>query len=301
MMSCITLSSKKRVCRENKPVNFIVPFKKAAKLQSFFDDNFYPIFICGVAGGGNSLLSSLLDQRYLTAGYLNESALAAPAGSVLRMESVASYGALDRYWAAMFIPGNVTDREIHRSAIKLYRKASHYPKPSNFIIDKAPNTHLVRAGRLRNAFARSKFLMVFRDPVSHIEGLRRKWPVFAQADLMEVCNFWETAHHIFLTETSDFAESVRSIAYERLVSHTDAVLDQLAQFCGLQPRIKPKKYRNRPNQPGKGLRNVVNGQVKVAPQASSDIEFCLSALECEMVQQRLFSIYERLIHYADNK
>jgi hypothetical protein len=63
----------------------------------------------------------------------------------------------------------------------------------------------------------------------------------------------------------------------------------------------PKKYKDRPNQPGKGLRNVVNGEVKVAAQVRAKSEFCLTPAECELVQQRLFSIYEQLDRYANSR
>lgn len=268
---------------------------KISKIQNLFDEDFYPIFICGVAGSGTTLLSSLLDQRYENAGLLNESALMAPSGSVLKMNSVASYGSLNRYYEAMPIPDNVSTQEVHASLIKLYRKIACYPKSTNIIIDKAPNVHLVRAKRLREAFASSKFLMIFRDPVSNIEGLRRKWPVFAQAELVEVCNFWESTHKIFLEETRAFFNNdVMILSYEALTNQAEATLEQLAKFCGLQRRAIPKTYPDRPNIPGKGLRNVINGCVEITPPPAARSTLNLSPQECDYIQQRLVFMYDQL-------
>jgi hypothetical protein len=53
-------------------------------------------------------------------------------------------------------------------------------------------------------------------------------------------------------------------------------------------------YADRPNIPGKGLRNVVNGVVKIVPQTDSQSTFYLLPQEADYVQQRLASIYDQL-------
>jgi hypothetical protein len=198
----------------------------------------------------------------------------------------------------MFIPDNVSDKQIRGSLIKHYRRVAVYPKLSNIIIDKAPNLHLVRAKRLRTVWAQSKFLLIFRDPVSSVEGLRRKWPLFAEADLAEVCDFWESVYKIFLEESDAFATDVISLSYEHLTQQTDKVLDQLAQFGGLQLRSIPKLYSDRPNVSGRGLRNVVGGLVEVAPLTDSPSTSALSPQACDYVRQRLVSVYDQLQAHA---
>jgi hypothetical protein len=276
-------------------VRWEVTINRVQRIRKFFDYDFYPLFICGVAGSGTTLLGSLLDQWYENSAYINESALSiAPAGSVLKMNKIAFYSTLSNYYRAIFIPDNISDKQVRRSLIELYRRVVTYPKKSNIIIDKAPTLHLVRAKRLRNAISPSKFLLVVRDPISSVEGLRRKWPLFAQADLIEVCDFWESIHRIFLEETSAFASDVISLSYDDLTRQTEAVLDRIAKSCGLQCRETPKMYTNRPNVPGKGLRNVVNGVVKIVPQTDAQSTFCLSPQETDYIQRRLGPVYDQL-------
>jgi hypothetical protein len=271
------------------------PKKIITRLQRSFDHNFYPIFICGVAGSGTTLLSGLLDQRYQNAGCIHESALAMPSGSALRINSVGSYQALACYYSSMFIANDVPDQAVRASMLKLYRRVAHYPKHSSIIIDKAPNVHLVRTRRLRAAFPRSKFVLIFRDPVSNIEGLRRKWPdVFGQADLADVCDFWESVHKIFLEDTEAFASDVIVVSYSKLTEDADVVLEELAQFCGLQPREKPLTYRDRPNIPGKGLRNVINGEIKVVQNIDSQVTSSLSPEQWNYINNRLLPAYDKL-------
>jgi hypothetical protein len=194
----------------------------------------------------------------------------------------------------MFIPDHISDEQVRNSLIQHYRRVTVYPKLSNIIIDKSPNLHLVRVKRLRNALTRSKFLLIFRDPVNSVEGLRRKWPLFAEAELAEVCDFWESIHRVFLEESSTFTADVISLSYDDLTKETEAVLGRLAEACGLECRQTPKMYADRPNVPGKGLRNVVNGVVKVAPEVKSPSTFCLSPRESDYIRQRLASIYDQL-------
>lgn len=87
-------------------------------LQRNFDNTFYPVFICGVAGSGTTLLCSLLDQQYLNAACLPESALMMPEDSVLKMKSVGSYGSLANYYNHMFIPANIPIRAVRRANLK---------------------------------------------------------------------------------------------------------------------------------------------------------------------------------------
>lgn len=271
-----------------------VTIERIRKVKKLFDNDFCPLFICGVAGSGTTLLGRLLDQRYENAGYINESHLSAPTGSVLKMKKIACYETLSNYYKAMFISDDISDKQIRASLIRHYRRVTVYPKLSNVIIDKAPNLHLVRAKRLRTTWVQSKFLLIYRDPVSSVEGLRRKWPLFAEANLVQVCDFWDAVYKIFLEESRAFATDVISLSYEHLTQQTDNVLDQLAQFAGLQPRRVTKLYSDRPNVSGRGLRNVVGGLVDVAPLTDSPSTSVLSLQECDYVRQRLAPVYNQL-------
>lgn len=271
---------------------------KVAGLQRFIDNDFYPVFVCGVAGSGTTLLLGLLDQRFENAASFKESALVASEGSILKMNSVAFYGSLSAYYSAMFIPDHISNRRVRQETIQLYRNAATYPKQSRVVLDKAPNVHLVRAAKLRKAFPHSKFLLIFRNPAASVEGLRRKWPVFRQATLPEVCDFWESTHQIFLQARQSFATDVLVISYDDFVGRSDEMLKEVAQFCGLRCRSEPVDYPDKPNKPGKGLRNVVNGKIIVAQPSESPSASSLSHEERVAVENRLSHTYAALLQLS---
>lgn len=273
----------------------LISVRKLAGFLKHWDHDFDPLFVCGVAGSGTTLLSGLLDQRYRNAGCLHESALMMSVKSALRVKRVGSYGNLSAYYSGIFIPNSISNGEIRDSILELYRRVTRYPKESRIVIDKAPNVHLVRTPRLKAAFPSSKVLLIFRNPVTNIEGLRRKWPdVFGQADLNEVCDFWQSVHEIFLQDTKDFRLDVMGVSYERLTRYTKEVLDRLARFCKLQPRKRALEYPSKPDLPGKGLRNVVNGQIEIVRESIPPDMWCLSEAECIHINERLMGLHDKL-------
>ena len=260
----------------------------------FQDREFDPIFICGIAGSGTTLLSGLLDQNYCNACCIHESALSVPDNSPLKIGSIASYKTLKNYYENMFIYDMVSTRAVRDSLLNFYCQKTSYPKESIVVFDKAPNVHLVRTGKLKNAFPDSKFLFIFRDPVTSIEGLRRKWPVFREANVEEVCNFWESVHNIFLQDTKKFNSDIRIISYETLTEQTDSILNQLARYCKLDRRNKIKIYNDRSDISGKGLRNVMNGKIKISKNSVSQSSFSLQTREVNFIREKLSPIYNKL-------
>lgn len=276
----------------------VPPLTRLARWIGGRTDSYRPVFVCGVAGSGTTLMVGLLDQHYENACCLHESALAMPEGAALRMQAVGAYGSLEGYRRAMYLDEGVTPDRARSESVALYRAHRRPRARSNIVLDKAPNVHLVRAQILRGAFRESKFLLIYRDPVSNIEGLRRKWAEFREASVEEVCRFWEEVHRRFLDDVAPFLGDVQVVSYETLVEDADAVLETLGGAFDLQRRREPTTYADRPDRPGKGLRNVVNGKIEIsrrqrAPEASS-----LSEGDVARVRERLKATHERLVSQA---
>jgi hypothetical protein len=163
------------------------------------------------------------------------------------------------------------------------------------VLDKAPNSHLVRMKLLHEAFPESRVLLVFRDPVANIEGLRRKWPrLFGGAPIGEVCEFWEQVHLQFEQDVAAFEGQVRWFEYEKLVAEPEAWLEETAAFCGLERRKQPRQYKDKPNEPGKGLRNVSEGVIEIDRSAAAPRSGALSAAEVEQIRSRLSGLHAAL-------
>jgi hypothetical protein len=268
------------------------------RLRSRLDRRFTPIYVCGVAGSGNTLLAGLLHQRYATCAFLRESALRADERSPLRMEKAVTYGTLARFRAALEIPAGATVRAIRDASLRLYRREAEYPKASRFVVDKGPNAHCLRAAWLKRAFPDARFVLIHRDPAANVEGLRRKWPeIFGAAPLEEVCDFWRDLHGRFLADTRPFSRDVLVISYAELVADPEARLREAAWFCGLRARTGRQLLGDLANEPGKGLRNVVGGEIRVVGNADRAARERLPAPERAIVQARLAGTAEALANW----
>jgi hypothetical protein len=84
------------------------------------------------------------------------------------------------------------------------------------------------------------------------------------------------------------------VDYDRLVESKTAVIDRLADFCGLQPLEQPRKLQDRPAKPGKGLRNVVDGRIHVIKNRSAQSWQRMHPEEITYIQERLWPLYTRL-------
>jgi hypothetical protein len=271
-------------------------------LPRLYDRGFVPIYVCGVAGSGNTLLAGLLHQHYRTAGFVRESALSMPSGAPLRIEKVATFGSLASFRAALELPGTASIARVRASSHALYRSVADYPKISRLVVDKGPNVHMVRSRWLHAAFPDARFVMVYRDPVANVEGLRRKWPeVFGRAALEEVCAFWTDLHERFLADTRPFAGAVRILSYQDLVDAPERRLREVARFCGLRRRARPMALEDRPNRPGPALRNVVGGRIHVVTDADEQARRRLSSEERDVIASRTAALYASLRHMEEKR
>ena len=128
--------------------------------------------------------------------------------------------------------------------------------------------------------------------------MRRKWNLFRNTNLSELCDFWETTHRVFLKESEAYSNDIFGISYEQLVSDTENTVKRVADFCDLIPRKSLKKLKDIPNYQTKGLRNVVQGVIQISEQSATS-EFVLNKRECEFVNSRLGPVYQYLNNYFE--
>ena len=214
------------------------------------------------------------------------------------MENTSSYGTLDNYYKNMFLDASVSSQIVYKDILNLYQKKSQYLRQSNLVIDKASMTHLVRSSFLKKAFPQAKFILVFREPIATIEGLRRKWPsIYRSVSVEKVCDFWSEIHHCFLKDTLKFQEEIIFIPYEYLVKETNQCLSKVAHILSLKERKIPKKIPNKENNQGKGLRNVKSGLIKIDKKTLQNPCQSLDNEE-ELISKKLSGLYDLLYEKA---
>ncbi len=268
--------------------------KSIRGLMHLGDDDFEPLFVCGIAGCGNTLLAALLHERYRVGAFADESALRAPFGSPFFLESTVKFASLAQFTDALQIPAEIDQATLRRSLARQYCRESPLPKLGRVVIDKAPNAHLLRSRQLHAAYPEGHFVLVFREPASHIEGLRRKWTLFRNAPLEKLCDFWIILHERFMAESADFRDLVTGISYETLVANTDEVCERVAQWACLEPRAVNLKRQDSENRPGFALRNVRIGQIAIVKDVNRGAISKFTQQELDVIRTKLTPLYEKM-------
>jgi hypothetical protein len=259
------------------------------------DRNFTPVFICGASGSGTSLLGAMLDQQYEVAGYARESVRNVPPSSLLFVRATYEYSSLNDYLAALRFPSNLRIDALREECYKLFRRNVRHPKRNSFLLDKAPNAHLLRSAPLAQAFPSARFILIVRNPITTIEGFRRKWALFQTASIRDLSEFWVSMHASFLNDSSPFASQVFTIDFSELVAEAGGRFEELAAWVGLQKRSAKLRYQDEANKPGRGLRNVVGGEVRLDQKAEADSLARISPEEQQQIKELTWPTYEKIV------
>ena len=263
-------------------------------LKRLSDREFAPVFICGIAGSGTTLITALLDQSYENSLCLRESARLPETDRLLWLNKTYEYHDLDQYRDALNFPKGISVARVRRAVLSTYRRLVEYPRANSVVIDKAPNAHMVRIGKLSEAFPNAKVVMIYRDPLDVIEGLIRKWPQpFAMASLDALCAFYNEIHWEFI-EQSQQIENRLILELDTLKANSEAITREIAAWLGLEERKEIKVYRDRNNTVGKGLRNVVDGKVYVDTKTASRVNERFSAQEQKLIRDLTQEMYKTL-------
>jgi hypothetical protein len=249
------------------------------------NQDYRPIFIAGTTGGGTTVLAMFLRQNVLTAGLVAESALQLPLRSPLRIKPMRSYESIYDYRKAINAPSNYSIINARNDLLTMYR--AHTRHHFTNIIDKGPNVNLVRSEFLHQCFPDSLFILLVRDPVACIEGMRRKWPLFGNAPIEKAIDFYEDIHTKFLEVAEKTKLNAVYVGYNQLVRDSDMTLSTICKYGNLQPGVTDSFYEERPNRQGQGVRNVADGKLKIVQDADQKAYARLNHAEINKVKSRL--------------
>ncbi len=254
---------------------------------------FAPVFVAGAMGSGTSLLALSLGQGFETACVIYESARWISPRSFLHTPNLAAaYPDVAHYIEALGDQRSWSIDEGRRDLLALYRSRATGRGP--VVIDKGPNSNLVRAAFLRRCFPGARFVLIFREPVANIEGYRRKWPMFGNDRLDACIDFHEWIHEEFLRQVQPFAGDVATVEYDAFVEQPDEHLARLGGWLGLVRAGHGRRLKSVPNVEGQGIRNVSGRQIGVVKDATARAQARMPAGESERVRERLALLYARL-------
>jgi hypothetical protein len=194
--------------------------------------------------------------------------------------------------------------QIREDLFELYRSKADVLEPDDAragpmpFVDKGPNTNLVRAGFLAEAFPAGRFVLIFRDPVANIEGFRRKWLTFRHDLLSESIRFWAYVHERFLEQAAAFPDRFVTVEYEALVSDYDRLLLALGPLLEIEPLAESRRIGARVMGKGRGLRGVEDGEIRVIRDANERAYATLSEDEIAQIREVLKPLHERLCDLA---
>ncbi len=249
-------------------------------------------FICCFSGGGSSLLGSLLDQ-HLALDYYGDETTRRLQMSDFATPFVDSLPDLEAYRTLCFTP--FADPQGVRLALLRYYLLRTESVVLRTVVEKSTVVSLTHAGELKHLFARAKFILYYRDPVANIEGLRRKWRLFQNADLEALADFWSACQLRGVEHLTKLPrEDVMCLTYEEVVQAPEGCVERVRQFLQLGTRARPKLLPDRPNVPGKALRHVSKGLIQVEQDADRQSKERLSDAQIRVIQDRTQTAWQAL-------
>ena len=243
--------------------------------------DFRPIFVAGAMGSGTSLLAVALGQRFDVTGVVYESARQVSPRSFLYVPPMDEFGSIAEYAAGIRSAEDWTVEEGRRHLLALYR--SHASRPGEWIIDKGPNTNLLRAGFLARCFPEAVWLVIHRDPLATVEGFRRKWGTFGRETVEANARFWVDVYESCLDQLDALGRRVLVVEYGALAARTDDLLAGLAGQLGLSRATRHRRLRSRVDVEGYGIRNVSHNRIGVVRDADAKSLGRVSAADADTI------------------
>jgi hypothetical protein len=162
------------------------------------------------------------------------------------------------------------------------------------VVDKGPDINPLRAEFLVSCFPDAPHLLIFRDPVANVEGLRRKWRTFGREPLGETVRFYAEVHESFLAAAARHPALFHAVEYENLVARPAAVLAAIGERLGLATAPQRRRLTSSPNVEGQGIRNVQRSEIgyvrdaneraraRLDPGDAAQIDAVLGPLLCRL-------------------
>ena len=275
------------------------PVRQSLRRLSNRDRDFQPVFVAGAMGSGTTLLAVELWRCFEFAGLVTESALQVTGRSFLQTGPVDRHVSVAAYLAALEPRPDWSVAAARRDLLDLYR--SRAEAPGLGVVDKGPNANLVRAGFLKRCFPDARFVLIVRDPVANVEGLRRKWPLFAREPLEVSIDFYRRIHERFLEQSAAFADEVVVVDYDGMVRRHDETLAALGERLELSRSSVPRQLDDRSSARGQGLRAVSENRVEIVQDADRAAYRSLASEDVEAIRAALGPLHRQLLGRALNR
>ncbi len=214
--------------------------------------------------------------------------------SCLWLDRVVSFDSIHAYEEKLAPRADWSAAQAREDLLDLYRSRAAGDPDTQAFVDKGPNTNLVRARFLADAFPDASFVLIFRDPVVNIEGFRRKWLTFGNDRLEESVRFWAAIHESFLEQAKSFPDRWISVEYEALVERYEEVLAGVAARLGIEGIERTRPVAARDVGKGRGLRGVEGGRINVVRDANARSYAILEGDDIAQIRESLGPLHARL-------
>lgn len=230
--------------------------------NSFFDNI---TFVSGMSGSGTTLLAAYLYQNFLFAGIVPEGPNIVSKNN-LYMPKTDSFETLKDY--KKYILAQKIEKNLFKNSLnKINQQFAELFCDQNNLIMKTAIIPLIQIDQYLNSYEKSYMLVIFSNPILNIEGLKRKWRLFSNSSINDLCDFWNVVYQSAL----DFYPKKRIIfiEYETFLTKTENIILTLQEILNLKRRKKIKKLQDNNHKSVKGLRGVKEGVIKLDKKVNS--------------------------------
>ncbi len=107
-------------------------------LERLTDNNYFPIFICGVSGSGTTLLGGLLDQDYESDIFIHVSDRLHETDRAMWMEHSTYYDDLGEYYDELIRVRGYSTNKVRRAVLGLYRRLTLIQENRSLLLTRLP-------------------------------------------------------------------------------------------------------------------------------------------------------------------
>ena len=230
------------------------------KLIKKYDKPTPLLIVTGMSGSGTTLVGGYIYQNYEVKGICPEVPNIVSSKNLIYFPKVATYTNLSEYLKSV---ENYQKKEDFFDVLQETSKEFlEFNSSGKYLLYKNAVLPMYSSVQFINNLPNSNMIVVFRNPLSSIEGLIRKWSLFKRSNLKDLCNFWANSYENVLKDSKKNKINYFFVEYENFLTDHCKISEIIANKIIIKKREK-KKISDSTQKRGKGIRGVFNGLINL--------------------------------------
>ena len=229
------------------------------KLIKKYDKPTPLLIITGISGSGTSLVGGYIYQNYEVKGICPEVPNIVSSKNLIYFPKVDTYKNLSEYLKS--VENYQKKANFFDVLQETSKEFSEFNSSGKYLLYKNAVLPMYSSIQFINNLPNSNIVVVFRNPLSSIEGLIRKWSLFKRSNLKDLCSFWVNSYENVLKDSKKNLMNYFFVEYENFLTDHCEISEIIANKIIISKRKKKKLIADSTQKRGKGIRGVFNGLI----------------------------------------